>query len=306
LLNANAKRLGGFAPTIKTIELIAVSDSDTLNYTLQIGNIDFFFTDLSNGDYRRINASSVEVGLNNLVYLGLNTGSAKLQTTAVRQAISLLIDKSTLVSTAFQGHASVAHTPFNPDFAGIAGYDFVPDTENAVALLEQAGYTKIHDRGIRYSGYSSTLDFKLLVNADNAFKVEAAKLIEQDLMKAGINVTVTALDFEAYSAAIRSWKFDMYLGEVMLTPDMSLNPLLTTGGSITYGINTSTGAAASSYYQYKTGAVDTKEFVDAFAADVPFVPLCYRNGIVAYSRELIIPQNYTTSDIYFGIEAWTF
>ncbi len=306
LLEANRARIGGFSPHIKTIVLVAIPDSDTLNYALQIGNIDFFFTDLSSGSYRRINASSTEVGLNNLVYLGFNASSAKLQNAAVRQAIALLINKNTVVSTAFQGHARVAFTPFNPAFAGISGYDFVPETGKAIPLLEQAGYTKLKDNGVRYSGYNSELNFNLLVHADNAFKVETAKQIAKDLMEAGIKVTVTSLDFDAYSAAIRSWKFDMYLGEVMLTPDMSLTPLLAPGGGVSFGINTATGAAATAYKQYKNGAIDLKGFIDIFSADMPFVPLCYRNAIAAYSRQLKVPQECTTSDVYCDIEAWTF
>lgn len=305
LLESNATRLGGFSPQIKTIRLVAVSDSDSLNYALQIGNIDFFFTDLSNGSYRRINASSVEVGLNNLVFLGLNNASVKLQNADVRQAIALLIDKNTLAATAFQGHARAALTPFNPDFAGIAGYDFMPDTNNPVQLLEQAGYTKLKDNGVRYSGYNTTLEFNLLVNADNPFKVETAKQIAQELMAAGIKVNVTALDFNAYSAAVQSWKFDMYLGEVLLSSDMSLTPLLAPSGSVSYGINT-TGFASAAYSLYKSGTSDLKSFIDAFSTDMPFVPLCYRNGIAAYSRELKVPQECHASDVYSDIEAWTF
>lgn len=304
-LAANAARLGGFSPQIKSIALVAISDSDTLNYALQIGNIDFAFTDLSSGSYRRINASSIGVGLNNLVFLGFNSASANLQHADVRQAISLLIDRKTVATTAFQGHARAAFTPFNPDFAGITGYDFVPDTINAVQLLEQAGFTKFKDNGIRYSGYNTTLDFNLLVNADNAFKVEAAKQIVQELMEAGIKVTVTSLDFNAYSAAVQSRKFDLYLGELMLTPDMSLNPLLAPGGSVSYGINTA-GESGAAYRLYKDGTIDLKGFIDVFSVDMPFVPLCYRNGIAAYSRELKVPQKCNASDVYSDIDAWTF
>lgn len=306
LLEANELRLGGFSPLIKTIIPVATSDSDTLNYALQVGNVDFFFTDLSSGSYRRINASSIEVGLNNLVYLGFNNTLSKLNNALVRQAIALLIDKNTVAATAFQGHARAALTPFNPDFAGIAGYDFTPDTDNAIALLEKAGYNKLKDNGVRYSGYNNELSFNLLVHTDNAFKVEAAKQIARELMEVGIKVTVTPLDFDAYSAAVRSWRFDMYLGEVMLTPDMSLNPLLAPGGDVSYGINTAAGTTSTAYKEYKNGIVDTKGFINIFSADMPFVPLCYRNGIAAYSRELKVPQKCTAADVYCDIDAWTF
>jgi len=305
-LDANPVRLGGFSPSIKTIVLADVADSDALNYSLQIGNVDFLFTTLSDGSYRRINASAVEVGMNNLVFLAFNSATAKLQSTEIRQAISLLVDRQSLAATPFQGHARAAFSPFNPDFAVDADYTFSADPQGAVKLLETAGYSKLNSSGVRYSGSNSTLTFSLLVNAGNAFKTQTAQFIAKALMEVGIKVNVSEMELDDYLAAVQSGRFDIYIGEMLLTPNMSLTPLLAPGGSVSYGVNTATGEASSAYRQFLNGTLDLKGFVDVFNKDLPFVPLCYRNGVAGFSRELKIPGQFNVSDIYSDIQTWSF
>jgi len=306
ILTANPSRLGGFLPNIQKISLTETADSQTLNYSLQIGNIDFTFSDLSGGSYRRINATTVDVGLNNLVFLGLNSNASNLQDAAVRKAISLLIDKNGIAGTAFQGHARAAFTPFNPDFTGSADYAFERNLNGASELLNLAGFNKFNNTGIRYNSSNSTLTFSLLVNADNPYKTAAAELIAQQLSETGIKINISSLAFDAYMSAIQAGTFDLYIGEVLLTPDMNLNPLLAPGGSAAYGINTSTGAASVAYSLFVNGSTDIKGFVDVFTADMPFVPLCYRNGIAMYARELKVPTACKAGDVFCDIQAWSF
>ena len=304
-LKANPARLGKFTPKIKKITLVNITDSNALNYSLQIGNLSFAFSDLRSGKYQRVNASSLEVGLNNLVYLAFNKASANLKTSGVRSAVSLLIDRNAVAQTAFQGHARLTYSPFNP--AWTAKYDFTvkPDQKTAVSLLEGAGFNKIYDTGVRYGGWGNALVFTLLVDKSNAFKTEAAKMIKSRLWKAGIKVNIKSLPLPEYVAAVKAGSYDMYLGETMLTPDMSLSPMLLAGGSITYGINTASGASVA-YRQFLNGSLDIKGFVDAFNADMPFVPLCYRNGIAVYARTLTVPQQCNTGDVYCDISGWIF
>ena len=62
----------------------------------------------------------------------------------------------------------------------------------------------------------------LLVNRENTAKLSAAQLIAGQLESAGMEITVNALDFEDYTAALAQGDFDLYLGEVVLTADFDL------------------------------------------------------------------------------------
>jgi len=216
------------------------------------------------------------------------------------------VDKNGIAGTAFQSHARVAFTPFNPDFTGSSDYSFERSLNGASELLNLAGFNKFNNAGIRYNSAGSTLTFSLLVNADNPFKTEAAQLIAQQLSEAGLKINVSSLAFDAYMSALQAGKFDLYLGEILLTPDMNLNPLLAAGGSTAYGINTAAGAASVAYNLFVNGTTDVKGFTDVFVADMPFVPLCYRNGIAMYSRELKVPMTCKAIDVFCDIQAWSF
>lgn len=65
---------------------------------------------------------------------------------------------------------------------------------------------------------------------------------------------------------------------------MNLRPLLA-GGSASYGIQAA-GAGAAAYGQYLAGGKTLAEFVEAFVQDVPYIPLCWRKGLAAYSRTM--------------------
>lgn len=305
-LNANEARLGGFYPAIKNILLVNVSDSGVLNYSLQIGSLSFIFTDLRHGDVRRMKASTLKVDMNNLVYLAFNSSSGNLKLSGVRRAIAMLIDRTVISEQAFQGYAKAAYSPFNPDWLSDFGFTVKTDKNDALSLLKKEGFSKISNEGVRTDNSGNTLEFSLVVNKENPFKSEAAKIISSQLLEIGIKTTVKELSLRDYTAAVKNGSYDMYLGEVMLKPDMDLSPLLRSGGSVSSGIDTKSGAASAAYESFLNGKLEIKEFIDAFNSDAPFVPLCYRRGMAAFDRSLSIPQECNTSDIYSSIDSWIF
>ena len=46
--------------------------------------------------------------------------------------------------------------------------------------------------------------------------------------------------------------------------------------------------------------------MEAFEQDVPFVPLCFRNGIVASVKELNGAQSARYGDLFEDIEDWPY
>ena len=77
------------------------------------------------------------------------------------------------------------------------------------------------------------------------------------------------------------------------------------GGSVAYGINTS-GAASTAYSAFLAGSSDVNTFIDAFNADMPFVPLCYRSGLAIYTRTLKYGNANHINDVYADIDSWDF
>lgn len=283
----------GFNPTIKTITLVPVRGDDYLDSSLEIGNIGFCYNDLADGKYSRINAQSVEMGINNFVYLGINYESSIFSDVNIRKAINLVIDRSEIVNTAFQGHAREAYSPFNPDWYALSSKELVisRNAEEAAKLIEES------ETDIAYR------DISLLVNQNNPFKAEAAELIAKELKKIGFEVTIKDYTEEYYKEALQSGAYDLYIGEYRLTPDMDLNPLFS--GDLSIGINPECESAAR-YVQLLNGKCELMDFVNTFNEDLPVIPLCYRNAVASYTNSTNADFACCEGDVYFDIETWRY
>lgn len=285
-------------PTISEIHLLDLPEDDAMLYGLESGSISIFFSDLSNGEIPNTTSATANFPLNYMVFLGVNSGRTSLSNAAVRQGLSAAVNRSEICANAFAGRANPAASPFNPTWAAAANLNGFSENDNvavAVADLEQAGYNSS-------SGNMPSLE--LLVCDGNSFYSTAATLLSQQFQKAGIKLTVTKLAYSDYCSRLSSGNFDLYLGEIRLAADMNLRSLLKAGGSASYGISQS-DSSVQAYTQYLTGGVTLQQFTDTFDSDVPFIPLCWQEGLAAYNRALsnVTP---TAFDAYYGIDSWVF
>ena len=296
-LRANT-RLTDFSPAVTTITLADASDSKTLLNSIAIGSVSVAFHELGDGKFQRISATALETALNNLVFLGFNSRKPTASTAAFRQAVQLLLDRSALVTTPFQGHARAASTPFNPDWYALNGTSgaAAPDNAAAQTLLNEAGLT---------AEKLGQVTLVLLVYKGNEFKLAAANAIAAQLKSAGIPITVSALSKKDYNAALKSGSYDMYLGEIKLSANMNLDPFFTEGGATATGLPAN-GASAAAYQKLRAGEITLADFLTAYEAELPFLALCYRNGITAHARVLSLPQKRHEADIYGDIAQWQF
>lgn len=269
--------------TNKKIELVNITDSKAIIHSLVIGNIDSLFCDLSEGAYERINAGTRDVVLNNFVFLGINKYSPALSDPVLRQSISTVLDREKIASEGFQGNATSAFTPFNPKWYELKG-------------VKQNGSNSEKEKAQEYiSENAKKLKIRLVVNSDNEFKLVSAQKIAQNFKTYGIDVEVIELDFNAYNSAVASGRYDMYLGEIKLTNNMNLYSVLKADDlSYTY------------YNQLLDGTMTMQEFLDAFYSELPFIPVCYRNGILAFSRNIAVEVKSCENDLFQNIGDWHF
>jgi len=295
----------GPAPTITTIELYGTHNSGALLYGLEMGNYQFAYDNLGGGEIARVNAATMRVPTTNLIYLGYNANRGALQDAGVRAALGACINRTSLLSEAYHSYARATDTPFSPGWHGITQGDFDKPYNAAGArkALEDLGYTELKN-GVRGSRYRQ-LSFTLLVNSDSPAKMAAARAVKVQLGTYQIAVDVQALPEAQYLATVRGGWFDMYIGEIRLTPDCSLSPLLLSGGAATAGIDV-WGAASSAYGQLLQGLVTPAKFVSVFQEEMPFLPLGYRDGMAAAVRGLRVPPGLRRGDLFCGIAEWEF
>ncbi|HJZ71676.1 MAG TPA: ABC transporter substrate-binding protein [Vicinamibacterales bacterium] len=147
-----------------------------------------------------------------------------------RRAISLAIDRASLVRLAYSGRATPiwGHvTPGNRLWANTAIERPPASPPAALALLAEAGF-KRNAAGTLTDARGSAISFSILVAAGNAALTDMAAIIQDDLRKVGIAVQVAPLDFAAVLARVlESHDYEACLlrlvdGDVDPNPEMNV------------------------------------------------------------------------------------
>ncbi len=292
-------KYNGDIPKIGTIRLYNVTETESLMHLLDIGEIDCFFTDLSEGSAKRTYSSVNEVYLNDLVFIGVNSETFPLNTADMRKAISMACDRRQIVENAFMNHARVTEVPMN------TAWTKVIDSKEQI-------YSESDSDGIASNALLKTLGYgtdgnpitlKLIYADTGSFTRNTASLLAEDLSKVNITLELTKLSTEDYETALKNGEYDLYLGEVKLTKNMDLSCFFAEDGNISYGI-AEDAAVRTKYFDYKSGSESLDAFLRAFNESVPFIPLCFRNGQFCYSRTVSGTVEVTEDNIFGTIYNW--
>lgn len=291
---------------IKTIDLINQLDKETLIYSLKLGTINYVYSDLAENESSSLGNSTQTVPLNNMVYLGVNSTKRILASEKMRQALSLAINRNALVNQTYASRAEPARAPFHPRLQEVRALELSleQDTVAAAALLDELGYqTANKDSEGYYVTGQGRLRLRLLVNSANNAKKQVAHELQQSFKKLGIEIVLDERSFTDYQAALTAWDFDLYLGEVKLYNNMNLSAMLTPASGLGFGI-TEDEALVAANKALRAGTMSMKDFVALFEAELPFIPLMYRNGVVSFSREVFFDAPATEQDNFYNIENW--
>ncbi len=267
-------------------EQIALYDMSGINgavYPFKANEISVFSNDLSDGEYTNLSSSTVSLDTNNLVYIGVNSrwAGSVASLAFIRQAINIGIDRKIIAASSFLGQGVATVTPYKNDFYELENMELVGpegNVEGAIRILEGNGFDKFTDEGIRTNG-SAVLRVNILVCTKNKYKLTVAESFKDALEKLGFGVTVTEKKKpKDFKAALKEGHFDFYVGETELTPRYDLSEFFSGGGSLNYGISES---AFDLYSSLEKGEITTKQFVEGFSTEVPFLPLFYRKKVVS-------------------------
>lgn len=305
-LSANKARLGGYHPIYNRIGLVDVTDTASFGNLFEMNEIDFYCDNFDEGTYGKTTENSNKVSLTNFVYLGINSNSGALSDAKVRRAIALALDRTELSSVSYASCAEATALPFHPSYSkldGITQPTLKNKNEAAIKLLEDNGFDKVGDSGVRYSE-SSSLNLTLLVNDNNAFRRSLARGIQQALEKIDIKVSIREVSYNSYTSLIQNESFDLYIGEVILSNTFGLSRFFSETGALRYGIDTSC-KSAQLYEQYQNGELELRSFVDSFSDELPFIPIAFRQGITTASEKLKNEIQTLPGDCFANINEWT-
>ena len=282
----------------REIPLTTVTQSDALLSAFAAGSVSLVDVDLMgtnalgySGNYETWDYASTD-----FLYLGFNARSGLCRDAAVRRALALAVDRASVAQVDYARHAVPATLPVHPDSsrydaALASGLEYAPD--RAVAILEEE----------KVLGRSLTL----AVNSENAAKVAAAQRIAYQLEAAGMEVTLNKLPFEDYEAALKAGNFDLYLGEVVLTADFDLSPLVSAAGTLNYGrwqdeqtdLLLSAVAAAGEERQ-----TVSSELLAYLADQAPIAPIAFKNGSVLTQWGRLSGLSPIRGNVFYRLDNW--
>lgn len=288
----------------KQIALYDMAGISSPIYPFKANKISVFKNDLSSEEYINLSSETVSVGLNNLVYVGVNSQWAGTVTSIdwVRQAINIGIDRNIIAASSFLGQGTATVTPFKKGFYEIEDMELIGESgnlEKAINILERHGYDSFNGDGVRTNG-SATLRVDILVCTQNPYKLTVAENFKSALERLGFGVTIKEYKkTESFISALEEGHFSFYIGETQLTNNCDLSEFFSADGSLNYGIDEE---MYDIYTLYKNGETNTKVFVENFSSQIPFLPLFYRKAVVSVNPNITGLGD--SNSLYSSVNDW--
>lgn len=282
---------------LERIALVPARDNSTASYLFSSYDTHLLVSDLtetgSDGSFGSVDI--FDAGSTTMLYLGFNTRRAPLGSSALRCAMSAAFDHIAIASTLLSGHAHPAQFPISPRAA------LYPDDSGTPAVSYAQALSDAHITDAR------PMELTLLVNEEGSFKRSVAEHLCHRLSAGALTVTLKAVPWEDYLAALQSGNFDLYLGEARLTADWNTSALIGTGGKLNYGGYADAEAdRLLAAFLADENSTTAQAYFRYFAASAPIAPICFKSISTQIPTGLAEGLTPTAQNPFYGFEGWTF
>ncbi|MCM1149321.1 MAG: ABC transporter substrate-binding protein [Butyricicoccus sp.] len=251
----------------------------------------------------------------NMHYLGFNMDSMYFQNSICRYAMMYAVDRDWVVDDQMAGCGEVAKLPLLPSselYDAAYAEKFNYDLRHCFELFESANVAD-HDHDgaleILVTGIVVEINIDFIVNNDSSVKVQAARKLAEDLTSIGITTTLRELSWKDYVEALEEGEYDMYYGEIRLTPDWNLAYLFEEENEMNYA-QCRDGSYTQLYYDYL--AADTAGRYNAYQEACRYVmengaivPICFEKRQMLTHRGIVTDASPTQYDLFNKFSEWT-
>lgn len=251
----------------------------------------------------------------NMHYIGFNMKSDFVEYDTYRYALQLAVDRAYAAETLMNGAAVAAALPilpkcslYNTSIASSVSYDL----DRCKTVLYNIGVRDYDNDGkLEYmeTGIPLEINVNFIVCSESAGKGDIASKLVSDLKSIGLNITLNALSWDDYVQALADGEYDMYYGEVKLSPDFNLTPLFEKDGAMNYG-----GVDDDTLLEYIDGYLAAPDDTRSSACDTMLsylsnqayiIPVCFERQEVISHRNVISGINPCAGNIFLNITNWS-
>ncbi len=256
---------------------------------LALGNIEYSILSENSLD-TNISTTANYYQTNTMLFLGANSSSTNplCNTAAGRMLISDLTDRNNLSALSNTLRTTAARGALNPYYPHVFDAHLIlPDAtdENLDATMQALGYTFDTETQMYVDARNTPASISILVHADSSHKMQLATNLVSQYASFGIKTElITTPDFSSFLTLLQSNTFELYIGEIKLYNNMELTPFWS--GAASYGIAPSE-TLLNAYTILRADASTANSFETIFASEMPYIPLLWRNGVVATDHNLI-------------------
>lgn len=284
---------------VTTIPLVHAKDRDNALYLFSSHRAELLTVDPTDnpssatGQARRTDRPTAI-----LQFIGFNTAPDRLfASPTLRSIFSQGIPRETLVDAQLAKLALAAPFPISP-LSALYPEDMEREysADETLESLRNAG-----------QGTGEVKELSLLVNQEDSFRVTSAQFIAESLSVLDWHITVNALPWEEYTAALEAGQFDLYFGEVRLTADWDLRDLVGTGGALNYGgyTNASTDLLLADFAAAADRRAAARQLMAHLQAAAPIAPICFKNYAVLTHTGVVEGLSPSPSSTFCRLEDWT-
>lgn len=213
--------------TAPTIALTEATSINQIRDSFEFGSVDLVCADPgaeTYADYRcDYEIWDCQTGM--MLYLVCHNDSWLFHDATLRKALTHAIDRAALVEEFYRGFATAASLPAAPDspwYNASLARRYRYDSDAFAAALANADVPK-EEIAI------------LAVNADDTLRVRVAQRIAEDLAQYGLQIQVKEVPGKEFASFLEEEKYDLYLGQTKLSPNMDLAAFFAEDGSLNYG-----------------------------------------------------------------------
>lgn len=271
------------AAQIKNVTFKIIPDDTTVAVALQTGEVDFAAISPANHGNLVGQAGLViqEVPSSRFGFISMNHEKEPFSQVKFRQAVSYGIDRENIVNLALDGFGEVNSNILSPLRFGYSENQpkYAYDPEKAKALLTEIGIQTPYDLGIMYVA--------------DPYK-NHAQIIQNDLKKIGLELTIEILEFNAFIGKLMNGDCGMTVLEMTLEGDTQQFQLAFKSEFVGRANNVRySNADMDALFNQALTTIDADERFDVYQEiftkaqeEAIYVTMYNRIGLYAYNKDL--------------------